>query len=79
MPPRIDPAACTLCGKCADACPGDILHTDRGIDALVRYPDECSHCDVCRVECPAGAIEILFPWSMLQQPVTIQIRGSRDD
>ncbi|MFC0527717.1 4Fe-4S dicluster domain-containing protein [Phytohabitans kaempferiae] len=79
MPPRIDPDVCTLCGKCQDVCPGDILHIDRGVGEMVRYPDECSHCDVCRVECPAGAIEIAFPWSLLQQPVTIEIRERRDD
>jgi ferredoxin len=45
----------------------------------VRYPDECSHCDVCRVECPTGAIEIEFPWTMRQRPITIQLRERVDD
>jgi ferredoxin len=41
---------------------------------MVRYPGECSHCDVCRVECPEDAITMEFPWSLLQQPITIQLR-----
>jgi NAD-dependent dihydropyrimidine dehydrogenase PreA subunit len=71
MPPRIDPTKCTACGHCTDVCPGDILHLDAGIGRMVRYPDECSHCDVCRVECDAGAIEIEFPWWMRQRPVPV--------
>lgn len=78
MPPRINPSKCTSCGICQDVCPGDILHLDRGVANLVRFPDECSHCDVCRAECPTGALDIEFPWSMRQQPITIQLRGSRD-
>jgi adenylylsulfate reductase subunit B len=76
MPPKINPAKCTLCGICADVCPGDILHIDGGIEGMVRYPGECSHCDVCRVECPEGAITMEFPWSLLQQPITIQLRSA---
>lgn len=76
MPPKIDPALCTACGRCQDVCPGDIIYLDQGVSNMVRFPDECSHCDVCRVECPTGAIEIEFPWSMRQQPITIQVRGT---
>jgi len=66
MPPRIDPARCNLCGVCEEVCPGDILHVAGGKTGLVRYPLECSHCDVCRIECPTGAITLDFPWYMLQ-------------
>jgi adenylylsulfate reductase, subunit B len=66
MPPRIDFEACNLCGICDEVCPGDILHVDGGKAGLVRYPDECCHCDVCRIECPQNAITIVFPWHMLQ-------------
>ncbi|MDQ1606984.1 MAG: 4Fe-4S dicluster domain [Microbacteriaceae bacterium] len=78
MPPRINPVLCNLCGICQDVCPGDILHIDQGVQELVRYPSECSNCDVCRVECPQGAIEILFDWSTLQQPVSLHLRDAGD-
>lgn len=72
MPPTIDPARCTLCGVCQDVCPGDILHIDGGIRRLVRYPDECQHCDICRLECPETAIQIIFPaWMRQQRHATI--------
>ncbi len=68
MPPVIDLKRCNLCGVCADVCPGDILHTDGGPSRLVRYPEECQHCDICRIECPEEAIAIVFPWYMRQTP-----------
>ena len=79
MPPRINPALCDQCGICQDVCPGDILYVDRGIEEIVRYADECSHCDVCRVECPQGAIVIEFPWSMLQHPIAMTAESIVDD
>lgn len=75
MPPRIDASRCNLCGVCQDVCPGDILHTSGGVAGLVRYPDECQHCDICRVECPEGAITIEFPWSMRQAPTELRPVG----
>lgn len=76
MPPRVDLARCTLCGVCQDVCPGDILHVEGGVPGLVRYPDECQHCDICRIECPERAITIEFPWSMRQHPVPLGLAGS---
>jgi NAD-dependent dihydropyrimidine dehydrogenase PreA subunit len=47
-------------------CPGDlfVLHKKRKI-AEVLYPDECWHCGVCRMDCPEGAIKIVFPLEMV--------------
>lgn len=79
MPPRVDKSLCTLCGICVDVCPGDILYLDGGLDRLVRYGSECSHCDVCTVECPQGALTIEFPWSMLQHPVSVPRKDATPD
>jgi adenylylsulfate reductase subunit B len=73
MPPLINPKLCTLCGICAEVCPGDILYIDQGVAGFVRFPSECSHCDVCRAECPEGAIDMKFTWNMLQRPVVLKI------
>jgi adenylylsulfate reductase, subunit B len=75
MPPVVDPQRCSLCGVCADVCPGDILHADEDVSRLVRYPAECQHCDICRIECPEQAIRIVFPWHMLQQPARLPTRS----
>jgi adenylylsulfate reductase subunit B len=68
---RINPDRCTLCGICQDVCPGDILHLELGMAEAFLYPDECSYCDICRMECPEQAIDIRFPWKMLQPPVVL--------
>jgi adenylylsulfate reductase, subunit B len=78
MPPTIDAARCTLCGVCQDVCPGDILHIDGGVKRLVRYPDECQHCDICRIECPETAIQIVFPAWMRQRPRSATARRGND-
>lgn len=68
MPPRLDIERCTFCGRCQDVCPGDIIYLDAGCADFVRYPAECCHCDVCRLECPDDAISMTFPWNMRQYP-----------
>lgn len=63
MPPKFT-NECTLCGICVNDCPGDILAmTANG--PVVLYPDECWHCGNCRISCPSGAVNIIFPLSML--------------
>ena len=65
MPPVIDLDKCTSCGICEEVCPGDILFLDRGKEHLVRYPWECDHCAICRIDCPEEAVEIVFPLDQL--------------
>lgn len=55
---------CTACGTCVEDCPGLIL--EMGEDGPeVAYPHECWHCGCCRIACPSGAIEYVFPLHML--------------
>ena len=47
---RVDPKACTHCGRCAKVCP---MHVDLCREAL---PIECIQCGECARGCPEGAI-----------------------
>ncbi len=53
--PHIDPALCTLCGDCADACEFNALALSR--ERVLVFPELCHACGVCSYVCPqAGAI-----------------------
>jgi len=47
---------CIQCkySDCVAVCPADAFH--EGPNFLVINPDECIDCDLCPIECPAGAI-----------------------
>lgn len=47
---------CILCkySDCVAVCPADAFY--EGPNFLVINPDDCIDCDLCPVECPAGAI-----------------------
>jgi MinD superfamily P-loop ATPase len=51
---RIDPAACTSCGLCRDACRFAAIRDVAGVPAV--DPLRCEGCKVCVAVCPAGAI-----------------------
>lgn len=63
MPPIIDRSICIRCGTCADICNSHLFSftPDKGECPVVRYPDECWHCNSCVIDCPAGAITLRLP------------------
>lgn len=63
MPPIIDRKVCVGCGTCADICNSHIFVHDRTVDKVpvVKFPDECWHCDSCVMDCPVGAIRLRIP------------------
>ena len=65
MPPVINLEKCVKCGQCADICPLEVFGCKqaRGEAPVVRFPDECWHCNVCAQDCPAGAITLRVPVS----------------
>ena len=68
IPVKIDTVKCQRCKNlpCINDCPADCLALDKEKNVpYVSYPDECSFCGNCRISCPYGAIEIIFPMSMI--------------
>ncbi len=52
--PEVDPAHCTLCGRCAEVCQYHAIAVI-GSQTLV-FPELCHSCGSCARQCPAGAI-----------------------
>ncbi len=62
MPPIVDKTKCTACGTCADICPTHVYRTTaKGVSPLVKYPEECWHCNACVLDCPQTAIRLRLP------------------
>lgn len=55
--------ACTLCGRCVDACPIPCFTFDEEETRVaVINPEGCLVCRNCEEECPKDCISISFPY-----------------
>lgn len=61
MPPIISRTKCKTCGICADICPTDVFEMQKGSLPMIRYPEECWHCNACVLDCPESAIALRIP------------------
>ncbi|MFC1867115.1 ferredoxin family protein [Thermodesulfobacteriota bacterium] len=63
MPPIINRDTCIACGTCVDICPQDVYFGSSESEIpVVRYPEECWHCDACVLKCPVeGAVRLRIP------------------
>lgn len=53
---RIQKDKCIGCGRCMEACPGNLIKPDETGRASIRHVRDCWGCTSCIKECPAGAI-----------------------
>jgi adenylylsulfate reductase subunit B len=62
MPPIIIEEKCNACGICADICPTDVFSVVKKKEIpLIRYPEECWHCNSCVLDCKQEAIKLRIP------------------
>lgn len=54
---QINEDKCRKCGKCIEACPGNLIKKNAEGKAFIKRPDECWGCTSCLKECAFGAIE----------------------
>lgn len=54
---RVKADACHKCGRCVEACPGNLIKQDKEKRAYIKRPEECWGCTSCLKECAFGAIQ----------------------
>lgn len=57
----IDNNLCVGCKKCVDVCPGNLIYSDEGNKAYIKYPKDCWGCTACIKECNSKAIKYFLP------------------
>jgi NAD-dependent dihydropyrimidine dehydrogenase PreA subunit len=55
---------CTLCNKCVEICPTDVLDLNAGGAPIIARKDDCTSCMNCELYCPVDAIYV----SPLKEP-----------
>ncbi len=55
MTPKIAESLCTVCGRCVEDCPDDVLEVKEG-KLVIVHPENCTDCGTCELSCPEGAI-----------------------
>lgn len=53
---QISEHRCRGCGKCVEACPGNLIKKNAAGKAYIKRPDECWGCTSCLKECAFGSI-----------------------
>ena len=53
---RIQKSKCAGCGRCIEACPGNLIKKDKENKAFIRQVRDCWGCTSCIKECPVYAI-----------------------
>ena len=53
---RITQNNCVGCGRCIEACPGNLIKKDAQGKAVIKHISDCWGCSSCLKECKTGAI-----------------------
>lgn len=56
----IEQSACVGCGRCIEACPGNLIKRDPDGKAQIRREKDCWGCTSCLKECGVGAIRFFL-------------------
>lgn len=57
---QINKEKCIGCGRCVEACPGNLIRVGQDKKAQMRIPEDCWGCTSCMKECPVSAISLFL-------------------
>ena len=57
---RIQKSKCVGCGRCIEACPGNLIKKDKEGKAFIRQVRDCWGCTSCIKECSRDAIRFFL-------------------
>ncbi len=57
---RIQKSKCVGCGRCIEACPGNLIKKDKDGKAFIRQVRDCWGCTSCIKECSRDAIRFFL-------------------
>ena len=57
---QIDKMNCVGCGRCVEACPGNLIKLGADKKAQIRREKDCWGCTSCLKECRTGAIKFFL-------------------
>jgi adenylylsulfate reductase subunit B len=76
MPPIIIEEKCNACGVCADICPTDVFRVAGKKEIpLIKYPEECWHCNSCVLDCKQEAIKLRIPLPAMMLHVDAPVKA----
>lgn len=61
---EIDTETCNGCKICYKACFVDVIRWNESTGLpVVAYPEDCVQCNLCELNCPVNAINVIVDWA----------------
>ncbi|MGN0194500.1 MAG: ferredoxin family protein [Pseudoramibacter sp.] len=70
---------CIGCGRCVEACPGNLIKLNAEGKAEQRHPKDCWGCTACLKACPAGAVAFFLGADIGGRGATLSYKKQGDD
>ena len=75
---RITQNNCVGCGRCIEACPGNLIKKDAQGKAVIKHISDCWGCTSCLKECKTGAISFYLGADMGGAGSTLSVKSKGD-
>lgn len=72
---RITQNNCVGCGRCIEACPGNLIKKDAQGKAVIKHISDCWGCTSCLKECKTGAISFYLGADMGGAGSTLSVKS----
>ena len=73
----INSKKCVGCGRCVEACPGNLITMDGQGRAVQRHPRDCWGCTACLKACPAGAVDFFLGADIGGRGATLRLKRDK--